>query len=188
MEDDNPEDLYGSQEVARESEDRSPLKVVDLTAETEVQTDRAEEEPAPENVEPLPVHEPLREIDPSAGHQVSGQRCIRSLGRIKKTAPYLLQTGMRRVQDTCNPGRQRCYPRPTAIQTSALVFSESSDEESSDSDATWGWCSDSNDQGRAEQVARSQVIVRLGEGPSDQPGVRSRGGPKALGRSSSAGL
>ena len=90
MEDDDPEDLYGSQEVARESEDRSPLEVVDLTAETEVPMDRAEEEPAPENVEPLPVREPLQEIDPSAGHQVSGQRYIRSLGRIKKTTPYLL--------------------------------------------------------------------------------------------------
>ena len=95
MEDDDPEDLYGSQEVARESEDRPPLEVVDLTAETEVPTDRAEEAPAPENVEPLPVREPLREIDPSAGHRVSGQRCIRSLGRIRKTAPYLLRTGMR---------------------------------------------------------------------------------------------
>ena len=68
MEDDKPEDLYGSQEVARESEDRPPLEVVNLTAETEVPTDRAEEEPAPENVEPLPVREPLWEIDPSAGH------------------------------------------------------------------------------------------------------------------------
>ena len=95
MEDDNPEDLYSSQEVTGESEDRPPLEVVDLTAETEVQTDRAEDEPAPENMEPIPVHEPLQEIDPSAGHQVSGQRCIRSLGRIKKTAPYLLRTGMR---------------------------------------------------------------------------------------------
>ena len=90
MEDDDPEDLYGSQEVARDSEDRPPLKVVDLTAESKVPTDRAEEAPAPENVEPLPVHKPLREIDPLAGHRVSGQRCIRSLGRIKKTAPYLL--------------------------------------------------------------------------------------------------
>ena len=153
MEDDNPDDLYGSQEVAGESEDRPPLEVVDLTAETEVPTDRAEEAPAPENMEPLPIHEPLQEIDPLAGHRVSGQHCIRSLGRIKKTTPYLLRTGMRRVQDTCNPGRQRCYPRPAAMQTSALILSESSDEESSNYDATWGWCSDSNDQGRAEQVA-----------------------------------
>ena len=90
-----PEDLYGSQEVARDSKDRPSLEVVNLTAESEVPTDRAEEAPAPENVEPLPIHEPLREIDPSAGHQVSGQRCIHSLGRIRKTAPYLLQTGMR---------------------------------------------------------------------------------------------
>ena len=110
MEDDNPDDLYSLQEVARESEDRPPLEVVNLTAETEVPTDRAEDEPAPENVEPLPVCKPLWEIDPSAGHRVSGQRCIRSLGRIRKTAPYLLRTGMRRVQDTCNPGRQRRYP------------------------------------------------------------------------------
>ena len=95
MEDDDPDDLYGSQEVAGESKDRPPLEVVDLTAETEVPTDRAEEAPALENMEPLPVHKPLREIDPSAGHQVSGQHCIRSLGRIRKTAPYLLQTGMR---------------------------------------------------------------------------------------------
>ena len=109
MEDDDPDDLYGSQEVARNSKDRPSLEVVDLTAESEVPTDRVEEEPAPENMEPLPVHEPLREIDPLAGHRVSGQCCIRSLGRIKKTAPYLLQTGMRRVQDTCNPGRQRRY-------------------------------------------------------------------------------
>ena len=188
MEDDDPEDLYGSQEVAGESKDRPPLEVVDLTAETKVPTDRAEEETALENVEPLPVHEPLREIDPSAGHQVSGQCCIRSLGRIKKTTPYLLQTGMRRVQDTCNPGRQRHYPRPATIQTSAPILSESSDEESSNSNATWGWCSDSNDQGRAEQVARSQIIVRSGGSPSDQPGVRSGGGLKALGRSSSADL
>ena len=90
MEDDDPEYLYGLQEVAGESKDRPPLEVVDLTAETKVPMDRAEDEPAPENVEPIPVHEPLREIDPSAGHQVSGQRCICSLGRIKKTAPYLL--------------------------------------------------------------------------------------------------
>ena len=39
MEDDDPEDLYGLQEVAGESEDRPPLEVVDLTAETEVPTD-----------------------------------------------------------------------------------------------------------------------------------------------------
>ena len=102
--------LYGSQEVAGESKDRPPLKVVDLTAETEVPMDQAEEAPAPENVEPLPVREPLQEIDPSAGHRVSGQCCIRSLGRIKKTTPYLLRTGMHRVQDTCNPGRRKCYP------------------------------------------------------------------------------
>ena len=68
MEDDNPEDLYGSQEVTEESEDRPPLEVVDMTAETEVPMDRAEDEPALENVEPIPVREPLREIDPSAGH------------------------------------------------------------------------------------------------------------------------
>ena len=185
MEDDDPDDLYGSQEVVGESKDRPPLEVVNLTAEAEVPTDRVEEAPAPENMEPLPVRKPLWEIDPLAGHRVSGQCCIHSLGRIKKTTPYLLRTGMRRVQDL---GRQRRYPRPAALQTSALVLSESSDKESSDSDATWGWCLDSNDQGRAEQVARSQVIVRSGGGPSDQPGVRSGGRPKALGRSSSAGL
>ena len=105
MEDDNPDDLSGLQEVAGESEDRPPLEVVDLTAETEVPTDQAEDEPALENTEPIPVHKPLQEIDPSAGHQVSGQCCIHSLGRIKKTTPYLLRTGMPRVQDTCNPGR-----------------------------------------------------------------------------------
>ena len=92
------------------------------------------------------------------------------------------------MQDTSNPERRRRYPQPTAIQTSALVLSESSDEESSDSDATWGCCLDSNDQGWAEQVAQSQIIVRSCGGPSDQPGVGSGGGPKALGRSSSAGL
>ena len=90
MEDDDPEDLYSSQEVAGESEDRPPLEVVDLTAETEVPMNRVEDEPALENTEPIPVREPLREIDPSAGHRVSGQRCICSLGRIKKTTPYLL--------------------------------------------------------------------------------------------------
>ena len=105
MEDDNPDDLYGLQEVAGDSKDRPSLKVVNLTAESEVPTDRAEEAPAPENMEPLPIRKPLREIDPSAGHRVSGQRCICSLGRIRKTAPYLLRTGMHRVQDTCNPGR-----------------------------------------------------------------------------------
>ena len=68
MEDDNPEDLYGSQEVTGESKDRPPLEVVDLTAETEVPMGRAEDEPALENAEPIPVREPLREIDPSAGH------------------------------------------------------------------------------------------------------------------------
>ena len=94
MEDDDTEDLYSSQEVTRESEDRPPLEVVDLTAETEVPMDQVEDKPAPENVEPIPVHEPLWKINPSAGHRVSGQRCIRLLGRIKKTAPYLLQTGM----------------------------------------------------------------------------------------------
>ena len=94
MEDDDPDDLYGSQEVAGDSEDRPSLKVVDLTAESKVPMDRAEEAPAPENVEPLPICEPLREIDPSAGHRVSGQCCIHSLGRIRKTAPYLLRTSM----------------------------------------------------------------------------------------------
>ena len=39
MEDDDPEDLYGSQAVTGESEDRPPLEVVNLTAETEVPTD-----------------------------------------------------------------------------------------------------------------------------------------------------
>ena len=68
MEDDDPDDLYGSQEVAGDSEDRLSLEVVDLTAESEVPMDQAEEAPAPENMEPLPVREPLREIDPSAGH------------------------------------------------------------------------------------------------------------------------
>ena len=92
MEDDDPEDLYGSQEVANESEDRPPLEVVNLTAETEVPMDRAEDEPAPENMEPILVCKPLWEIDPSAGHRVSGQCYIHSLGRIKKTTPYLLQT------------------------------------------------------------------------------------------------
>ena len=89
MEDDDPDDLYGSQGVAGDSEDRPSLEVVDLTAESKVPMDQAEEAPAPENVEPL------REIDPSAGHRVSGQRCICLLGRIRKTAPYLLRTGMR---------------------------------------------------------------------------------------------
>ena len=68
MDDDDPDDLYGSQEVAGKSEDRPPLEVVDLTAETKVPTDQVEEAPAPENMEPLPVRKPLREIDPSAGH------------------------------------------------------------------------------------------------------------------------
>ena len=68
MEDDDPEDLYGSQEVAGESEDRPPLEVVNLTAETKVPMDQVEDEPALKNVEPIPVHEPLWEIDPSAGH------------------------------------------------------------------------------------------------------------------------
>ena len=105
MKDDDPDDLYGPQEVAGESEDRPPLEVVDLTAETKVPTDQVEDKPAPENMEPIPVCKPLQEIDPLAGHRVSGQRCIRSLGRIRKTAPYLLRMGMRQVQDTCNPGR-----------------------------------------------------------------------------------
>ena len=59
MEDDDPEDLYGSQEVTGDSKDRPPLEVVNLTAESEVSTDQAEEAPAPENMEPLPVHKPL---------------------------------------------------------------------------------------------------------------------------------
>ena len=95
MEDDDPEDLYSLQDVTEESEDRPPLEVVNLTAETKVPMDRVEDEPAPENMEPIPVCKLLQEIDPLAGHQVSGQCCICSLGRIKKTAPYLLQTGMR---------------------------------------------------------------------------------------------
>ena len=94
MEDNNPDDLYGLQEVAGESEDSPPLEVVNLTVETEVPIDQAEDKLAPENTEPIPVREPLQEIDPLAGHQVSGQHCIRLLGRIKKTAPYLLRTGM----------------------------------------------------------------------------------------------
>ena len=59
MEDEDPDDLYSPQEVAGESEDRPPLEVVNLTAETEVPTDQAEDEPAPENAEPIPVREPL---------------------------------------------------------------------------------------------------------------------------------
>ena len=43
MEDDNPEDFYGLQEVVGESEDRPPLEVVDLTAETKVPMDQAED-------------------------------------------------------------------------------------------------------------------------------------------------
>ena len=39
MEDDDPDDLYGSQEVTGNSEDRPSLEVVDLTAESEVPTD-----------------------------------------------------------------------------------------------------------------------------------------------------
>ena len=72
MEDDDPDDLYGPQEVTGESEDRPPLEVVDLTVETEVPTDRAEDKPALENTELIPVREPLQEIDPLAGHLVSG--------------------------------------------------------------------------------------------------------------------
>ena len=53
MEDDNPDDLYGLQEVTGESEDRPPLEVVNLTAETEVPMDQAEDKPAPENAEPF---------------------------------------------------------------------------------------------------------------------------------------
>ena len=90
MEDEDPDDLYCLQEVAGESEHRPPLEVVDLTAETEVPTDQVEDEPAPENTEPIPVRKPLQEIDPSAGDRVSGQHCIHSLGRIQRTAPYLL--------------------------------------------------------------------------------------------------
>ena len=187
MEEEDPDDLYGPQEVVEVSEERAPLEIVDLTAETDVSTDRAEDAPAQENVELLRVREPLREIQ-SSEHQVSGQRCVRSLGRIKKTTPYLLRTGMRRVQDTCNPARRRHYPQAAAIQTTSLVLSESSDEESSDSDATWGWCLDSNDQGRAEQVARGQIIVRSCGSAGDQLGLGSRRGPKALGRSASAGV
>ena len=70
----------------------------------------------------------------------------------------------------------------------SLVLSESSDKKSSGSDVTWGWCLDSNDQGQAEQVAQSQIIVHLCGGAGDQPGVGSGRGLKAPGRSSSAGL
>ena len=49
MEDDDPEDLYGSQEVAGESKDRPPLEVVDLTAETKVPTDQADVRNVPKN-------------------------------------------------------------------------------------------------------------------------------------------
>ena len=75
------------------------------------------------------------------------------------------------MQDTCNLAQRRCCPRPATIQMTALVLSGSSDEESSDSDATWGWCSDSNDQGQAEQVAQSQIIVHLCRGAGDKLGV-----------------
>ena len=59
MEDNDPEDLYSLQEFTGESKDRPPLEVVDLTAETKVPTDQAEDEPALEKVEPIPVHKPL---------------------------------------------------------------------------------------------------------------------------------
>ena len=59
MKDEDPDDLYSLQEVAGESEDGPPLEVVDLTAETNVPTDQAEDEPAPENTKPILVRKPL---------------------------------------------------------------------------------------------------------------------------------
>ena len=59
MEGEDPDDLYSPQEVTGESKDRPPPEVVDLTAETKVPTDRVEDEPAQENIEPIPVHKPL---------------------------------------------------------------------------------------------------------------------------------
>ena len=153
MGDEDPDDLYSLQEVVGESEDRPPLEVVNLTAETEVPTDQAEDKPAPENVEPIPVCEPLREIDPLAGHRVGSQHCICFPGRIKRTRSWITPSpcwvaGILHLTHTCLQ-----QVRSTAIQTTSLILSESSDKESSGSDATWGWCSDRNDQGRAEQVA-----------------------------------
>ena len=75
------------------------------------------------------------------------------------------------MQDTCNPGRRRRYPRPTTIQTSALVLSESSDEESSNSDATWGWCSDPEGDQRLlgdPQVQASDLVCVDDEGSSSE--------------------
>ena len=68
MEDEDPDNLYSMQGVSGESEDRPPLEVVNLTAETKVPTDQAEDKPASENMELIPACEPLWEIDPSAGH------------------------------------------------------------------------------------------------------------------------
>ena len=59
MEGEDPDDLYSLQEVTGESKDRPPLEVINLTAETKVPPDQAEDEPAPENTEPIPVCKPL---------------------------------------------------------------------------------------------------------------------------------
>ena len=57
----------------------------------------------------------------------------------------------------------------------SLILSESIEEASSDSNVTWGWCSDNNDQGQAEQVAQSQIIVHSCGGAGDQLGVDPEG-------------
>ena len=46
MEGEDPDNLYGLQEVTEVSEDRPPSEVVNLTIETKVPTDQAEDVPA----------------------------------------------------------------------------------------------------------------------------------------------
>ena len=93
---------------------------------------RGEEIPALEETRTLiPVTEPF-----APDHQVGNQRCVRSLGRFQKPAPYWLATGLRRVSNRL-PGR-RAHRVPAARMQASSVrpppvdFSSDGDSEPED--------------------------------------------------------
>jgi hypothetical protein len=133
--------------------------VVESGEEEEVENDenllpdRPESPPGleeiPENKVPLPVLPPSSST--RAANAVSVTRCIRTLGRFKKPAPYWIKTGMARVRDNTRGRHRKVYgrrvyvvdPKLSAGGTGPIIDDGSSS--SSGSEFEWGWASDSND-------------------------------------------
>ena len=79
----------------------------------------------------IPVTEPF-----VSDHQVGNQRCVRSLGRFQKPAPYWLATGLWRVSN-CLPGRRANRVPAARMQASSVRpppvdFSSDGDSEPKD--------------------------------------------------------